>query len=229
MIQALGHLVPFTPSSLMYGLGYAVGFAVFCWFASTRKLLTDGILLVACAGLIGGLFGANVLQYVLTGQMGKSILGGIAGGYLTVYLVKRKLGIIRPTGDLFAVGLLAGEAVGRFGCFFAGCCNGLRCDLPWAINEHHPTQIYLSFACVSVLCTVLLVEAKIRPPENTLWYLQGALYCPLRFLIECFRDHPPSGFWISPAQVACMLGLIFFTGKLIGTMPIGAKRHLSAK
>jgi phosphatidylglycerol:prolipoprotein diacylglycerol transferase len=76
------------------------------------------------AGIAGGLIGANIAQLVATDSPGKSILGGISGGYLAVMAAKRYLGIVRPTGDLFALALAAGEAIGRWGCFLAGCCYG---------------------------------------------------------------------------------------------------------
>src|SRR5436309_4852125 len=93
-------------SVVCYGLGYLTGIGAFAWMARRRKLLTQGMFAVMAAGLIGALIAANVTQLV-TGQPGKTVLGGVAGGYLVVLLYKRWLGIVRPTGDLFAVALSA--------------------------------------------------------------------------------------------------------------------------
>jgi hypothetical protein len=91
----------------------------------------------ACAGRpLGDAIGAQVLQSVFGGIPGKSLLGGVAVGYAAVVYAKRQLGIRRPTGDLFAVALAAGEAVGRVGCFFAGCCYGKVTTVPWAVHNH---------------------------------------------------------------------------------------------
>ena len=62
------------------------------------------------------------------------------------------------TCDAFAPGIALGHVVGRFGCFFAGCCYGKPTTVPWAITftdpfaatnvgtplniPLHPTQLY---------------------------------------------------------------------------------------
>src|SRR6185437_4553020 len=100
-------------SSFCYALGYGTGLAAFWWMARRRGLDTPGVMTILVAGLLGGLGFANLLQWVFSGSPGKTILGGVAGGYVCVMAVKRYLGIRRPLGDLFAVAAAAGEAVGR--------------------------------------------------------------------------------------------------------------------
>lgn len=211
-----------TLSSFCYLLGYLTGLAAFVLLARRRGLATSGIMAIAGAGLIGGLLGANLGQWVCTRLFhdvtaGKSVLGGVAGGYLAVVLYKRHLGIVRPTGDLFAVALTAGEAVGRWGCFFGGCCYGTITTVPWAVSEHgqlrHPAQLYLSATNALTLAILLHVE-RTRPPENTLFYLQGVLCCTGRFVVEFFRTGPPPVAGLTLAQWACVAGFAFFAVKL---------------
>ena len=102
-------------SSLLYGLAYLTGALAFWLLARRRRLATEGIAWVATAGLVGGLVGANVGQWLITGSAGKSVLGGWLGGWLAVWATKKSLGLKRPTGDLFAVALMAGECIGRWG------------------------------------------------------------------------------------------------------------------
>ena len=202
--------------SLAYGLAYGVGALAFWRMAVRRKLATEGIAWVAVAGLVGGLLGATILQFLATGgTAGKSVLGGWIGGILGVWGVKRAMGLKRPTGDLFAVALMAGEAVGRWGCFFSGCCYGQVCALPWAVSQHdalrHPTHLYLSLACAMILLILVLIE-RTRPRENTLFVVQGLLYSSARFSVEFFRQHDgPPHFGLHAAQWACLAGLLFFT------------------
>lgn len=220
-------LLHFTPASLVYALAYSVGILVFCLLAQKRRLLTEGIGYVAMTGLVGGLLGANVGQFLATrGGTGKSVLGGILGGYLAVMLAKKRLGLVRPTGDLFAVALMAGEAIGRWGCFLGGCCGGRECALPWAIAGHHPTQLYLSAACALIFVILLLAETYRRPAENGLWYLQGVLYCPTRFVIEFFRDGATRQGWLSTAQWVCLLGLVFFVYKFVKENPFATTKRI---
>ncbi|MCW3053591.1 MAG: prolipoprotein diacylglyceryl transferase [Chthonomonadales bacterium] len=205
-------------SPLCYRLGYLTGLGAFWLMARQRGLATQGVFALLMAGLVGGLACANIAQWIFAGTAGKTVLGAVAGGYLCVALYKRYLGIRRPLGDLFAVALSAGEAVGRWGCFFAGCCYGRTCThLPWAIWQHdawrHPTQAYLSLASLGILMVLLCVE-RLRPPENTLFFLQGLLYCGARFGIEFLRDSPRTALNLSLAQWACLVGGLFFATRL---------------
>lgn len=99
-------------AAAVYAVGYAVGIAAFLLMAKRRKLLTTGVFHAMVAGLIGGLLVANAIQWIITGAPGKTIIGGIAGGWLSVELYKRHIGLKRSLGDLFAVAISAGEESG---------------------------------------------------------------------------------------------------------------------
>ena len=53
----------------------------------------------------------NNLAYLLAG---KTMVGGLLGGTIAVEFVKRR------TGDLFAIPMAVGVAIGRIGCFLSG-------------------------------------------------------------------------------------------------------------
>ena len=96
-------------------------------------------------------FGGDVLDHAGTILMGgKSVLFGMVGGYAGVELAKRYLGVTSKTGDAFVVPVAVGIGVGRWGCFFAGCCYGVPTKIPWGIVfasdslARHPIQIYES-------------------------------------------------------------------------------------
>jgi len=81
---------------------------------------------------------------------GKTIVGALAAGLLAVELTKRYIGLRQSTGDLYAVPLAVGIAIGRIGCFLTGLADntyGTPTRLPWAVNfgdgvPRHPTQLY---------------------------------------------------------------------------------------
>jgi len=203
-----------TLSSLYYACGYLTGLAAFIAMGVRRRMQIDVMLSVLAVAFTFGIFGAIFVQWIVTGELGRTILGGFAVGYLAVALYKKFYRISIPTGDLFAVALSAGEAVGRWGCWAGGCCYGRACSLPWAIRQHgemrHPTQIYMSLAAAIVLAILLYCESK-RPPVNFLFYLQGTLYCVFRFIIEFYREVPHiSMIGLSAAQVGCVAGFLFF-------------------
>ncbi len=86
-----------TLSARCYGLGYLTGLAAFAWMARRRKLATAGMMAVMGAGLLGGLVGANLAQWLFGGAAGKTVLGGIAGGYTPLSRMNRHdRHIVRP-------------------------------------------------------------------------------------------------------------------------------------
>jgi len=208
-------------SALLYACAYLAGLALFAMMARRRNIATAGIWILMQAGLIGGLAAAGLVQALASGAPGKTLLGGVAGGYLTVVLAKRVLGIARPTGDLWAVALAGGEAIGRLGCFVGGCCFGKAATVAWAVHDHgaarHPTQLYLAAAAFVTLCVLLLLD-RYRLPENTLLYVQGSLLCALRFGIEFYRDGGPVAGGMTLAQWACLAGVTFFAWQLVRTL-----------
>lgn len=234
-------------SSVSYALGYLAGFAAFIWIARRRGLATEGVMVIAGAALVGGLAFANLIQWLVTDPVnrahgaypfspddaGKTILGGLAGGYLTVVLVKKYLGIARPLGDLFALALSAGEAVGRWGCFFGGCCYGKASHVPWAVWQHgawrHPTQIYLSLTSLATFLLLVKLELRRRFAENMLFLIQGLLFCASRFVIEFFRAGPQPVLGLTLAQWGCIAGFAFFAVRLaMALRPRMAPAHREA-
>jgi phosphatidylglycerol---prolipoprotein diacylglyceryl transferase len=212
-----------TLSALCYGLGYLTGLGAFAWMAKRRGFVERTIWLIMQAGLIGGLLGANIAQWIVGGAAGKSILGGIVGGWLAVAAVKKYAKVRRPTGDLFAVAICAGEAVGRLGCFFGGCCYGKQSEVSWHVWQHgayrHPAQLYLSLSCLGILVVLLVLERK-WPRENHLLYVQGVLYCLARFAVEFYREGTPLLIGLTAAQVACAMGMIIFGSRLAATLSL---------
>jgi phosphatidylglycerol:prolipoprotein diacylglycerol transferase len=206
-------------SIAFYVAAYATGTLAFVVMARRRGLATDGIAILAAAGLLGGALGAQLLQWIGGGVPGKSLLGGVAAGYLAVIYAKRVLGIVRPTGDLFAVALSAGEAVGRIGCFFAGCCYGKVTNLPWGVYDHgafrHPTQLYSGLAAALTLALLVSLERRRALPENGLFYVQIAVLCALRFPIEFAREVPAPWLGLTTVQVACVFACAYFGRRLV--------------
>ena len=206
-----------TLSAVAYAIAYGAGIALFVWAARRRSLAAGDVRALVVAALFGGLIGATALQLIAGGTPGKTILGGIAGGWILVVLAKRERGLRRPLGDAFAFAIAGGEAVGRLGCFLAGCCYGKVANVPWAVWDHgaprHPTQLYSALAALLTLAVIAILERRGSLPDNGVFFVQGALFCALRFLVEFYRDVPAYG-GLSLAQYACAAGFAFFAWKL---------------
>lgn len=115
------------------------------------------------AAAVGGVIGSRLLHLledpVETGLSwrdpaflfgGKTIVGGLIGALVAVEWIKRRLGVTKATGDLLAVPLIVGIAIGRIGCFLSGLedhAYGTATILPWGVDfgdgvPRHPAQLY---------------------------------------------------------------------------------------
>lgn len=151
---------------------------------------------------------------------GKTILLGLVGGYAGVELAKWRLGITTKTGDRFAVPVAAGIGVGRFGCFFSGCCFGTETSLPWATQftwaetagtiGRHPTQIYEAVFHFSMAALLywLLIEKRFQGQLIKLYFLS---YFVFRFATEFIR---PEIRW-SGSLTAYQWAIVFFVPAFI--------------
>jgi len=202
-------------------LGYVVGALVFWWQLRARNLATSGMTLIALAAWGGGIVGTKLTEWLTHSQIwksdpalilnphlgGRTILGGVLCGWLAVEIAKKQLGIARSTGDLFALALPAGEAVGRLGCFFNQCCYGVPTNVLWACNQHgdwrHPTQIYLAISAALVFLIVLRAQKHLSR-EGDLFKLYLTLFGLSRFAIEFWRERNVIFAGLSLAQLACL-------------------------
>jgi phosphatidylglycerol:prolipoprotein diacylglycerol transferase len=208
-----------------YGTLVAIGFLAALWIvtrlAKRAKLSSERVtnlaIYCALAGLAGAklfmilfdfnaywndpgsLFSLSILQAAGVYQGGFVVAFGVA----LLYMRRQHLPIL-ATCDVFAPGIALGQAIGRIGCFSAGCCWGMATHAPWAVTFHnpqaaeltgvplgiplHPTQLYESAADALIFLFLYLQIAKAHTSGTILgWYL--TLYSAARFVIEFYRFH----------------------------------------
>ena len=139
------------------------------------------------------------LEMLMIWRGGLVFYGGFIFAFATcfLYLKKHRLPFLK-TCDLLVPGLVIGEAIGRIGCFFAGCCYGKPTELPWAVtftHPHslaklgvplHPTQLYSSFKALLVFL-ILITFRRYKKAEGQLIFLYVVLYAVGRLVIEPLR------------------------------------------
>jgi prolipoprotein diacylglyceryltransferase len=176
---------------------------------------------------IAAIFGAGVgakLPFVLLSSEpffsrpawftdGKTILSGLAGGYLCVELAKGMFGIRAKTGDGFAVPLAAAVAIGRWGCFFNGCCGAP--GVPIVESAFH--------ASMAVLLWRL---GRVEALRWQLLKLYLIAYAAFRFGTEFVRTEPRIAWGLTAYQfgAAAMIAVL----ALLWRLDERAKRTLPA-
>jgi len=212
-----------------YGVFLAFAFLAALWLAlrSARrtKIPGDAILDLWIAALVSGIVGAKLLLYVLdldyyvenprailTGLRSAGVFyGGFAAALITCVVMVVRRGISGwKVADIAAPSIALGQAVGRLGCFAAGCCYGRPTTLPWAVTftdpeAHritgvpldvplHPSQLYLSAADLALFAVLLVLSRrKRRDGQLFLWYV--ILYAALRTALEFTRGDPRGMLW----------------------------------
>lgn len=129
--------------------------------------------------------------------------GGFLGG-VGFLLILKGLKLRISTDLLWAIvpALTIGHAIGRFGCFLAGCCYGKKTELIWGIHLHgadrHPTQL-LEFSLLLALGVYLLRSSR---PKLQLISFYFTSYGLIRLFIESLRGDLIRGSWgmFSPSQ-----------------------------
>ncbi len=228
--QVFVPLGPIHPHLLFEFLAYAIGFQVY------RLARRDGDALstptrwrVIVAAAIGAAVGSKLLALVnepsaLLDNLshpvrfmaaGKTMVGGLLGGWFAVEFAKRRAGIRERTGDLFALPLCVGIAIGRLGCFLTGLPDhtfGTATTLPWGIDFgdgvlRHPTQLY-EIVFLAVLGLALL---KWRVPERgdgLAFRCVLVSYLAFRLAVDFLKPGEPL-LGLTAIQWACALALVY--------------------
>ena len=228
----IGHITLYT-----YGLFLALGFIIAIWFSKRNAAffnikaedISDLFFFILVSAIIGArllyvginfeTFKANPLEAFKIWNGGLVFFGGFIAATLTslVFLKQRGLPILK-IGDVVAPGIALGHAVGRLGCFFAGCCYGKTCDLPFAITfSHpqslaplgtplHPTQLYMVGSNL-ILFFILLAFQKRKRFNGMIFLAYIMLYSTFRAGIEYFRGDFRGDFFFEFLSLSQGIGL----------------------
>jgi phosphatidylglycerol---prolipoprotein diacylglyceryl transferase len=254
-----------------YGVLVAAAFLVGLWMvgrlAKDDGLNADSVTNLGLYCALAAIVGAKVMMFLIdipyysqhpgeifsieSLQAGGVFYGGLIGALAVAwwYMRRTRLPALR-TADVFAPAIALGHAIGRIGCFTAGCCWGTECDRSWAVTftsqeAHnrvgvplgvplHPTQLYESAAEFAIFA-MLYWRIRKAHPQGSIISLYLMLYSTARFIVEFFRYHEQGNLfngpldtsqWISLALFA--LGAAYFVRRGLGK-PAGPVPHLAGK
>ena len=146
---------------------------------------------------------------------GKTIVGGLLGGWAGVEIAKKFLRISHSTGDVFVFPLILGQCIGRVGCFLTGLddhTHGNFTRLPWAVNfgdgPRHPTQLYEIVFLLALAATLCILRARSRGsmPNGVLFRLYLLGYLLFRFAVEFIKPSWKPYLGLSAIQLASLAG-----------------------
>ena len=212
--------------------------------AKKNKINEEEILDFLFWGLIIGIIGARVYYVIFNFDYYKNNIGeifaiwngglAIHGGILAalvftiIYSKKKKLNILKLT-DIVAVGLIIGQAIGRWGNFFNGEAYGMVTTLTNLKNIHlpkfiidgmyiegsyrEPLFLYESISCVIGFIIIILIRKfykKLKLGQLTSIYL--IWYGITRLIIERFRS---DSLMLGSLKVAQIISILFILSGII--------------
>lgn len=237
--------ITITTYSLLLVAGLYLGLALSLVLSPRRGIKRPYAFLMAILCLLGGFVGARFL-YVLThlpgvierigrGEWapvfalilrgGLVFLGGLLGGALVSIIMARHFRIPWLSfADVLLPGVAIGQAVGRLGCYFAGCCYGVPSEhfgvvfpegsLAPAGIALLPTQWIESVALLFL--TAILVVLLLRGNVGTVTMVYLLAYGTFRFVLEFFRGDDIRGFWGPFSTSQWIALLLIFSGLFLG-------------
>jgi len=241
--HAFGHALH--PHAVMEVLAYTGGFQLYLFLRRRWKgpvVPLEQNLWVIVGAIFGALVGSKLLAWAeswqdyyrfwkLTHSLilfagGKTIVGGLLGGWIGVETAKKILGIKYSTGDLYVFPLILGMSVGRVGCFLTGLSDhtyGNYTSVPWAVDfgdgPRHPTQLY-DIVFLTILGFALWLRMQ-KPYENgRIFRLFIFGYCVYRFNVEWLKPTYKHYLGMSAIQLACLTGAIVGGWLLYGSKSI---------
>ncbi|HSD27819.1 MAG TPA: prolipoprotein diacylglyceryl transferase [Vicinamibacteria bacterium] len=236
------HLGP-TITLHTYGVLLAIAFLAGLWVAARQArragLDANHVTDMAVWVLIAGLVGAKLVLFALDWRpylqrpldllwSGGVFYGGLVAGILVAWWYARRHQLPGwATADVLAPGVILGQAIGRLGCFSAGCCWGKPTQLPWAVTftdinaarqvgtpmdtPLHPSQLYESFAAFLIFFFLLWLAPRKRFHGQVV-VVYVALYSVVRFGLEYLRGDPDRGSWfggvVSTSQIISIVLLV---------------------
>ena len=232
-----------------YGIMMAVAFiaAIFVavYNAKKRGFKSEDILTLALYVIPLSILGARTYFCIFTKTPqtfwqffeiwngGLAILGGVIGGVIAVvlYCTIHKKNFLE-VASIAAPSLILGQAIGRIGCFFAGCCYGIEVlnptlhFFPVSINIdgtwHFATMFWESFLCI-IGFVVLQIMLNRKLPRGATVCVYLCYYGTIRAIIETFRGDSLYLFGTG-IKVSQALSVILIIVGIIGLILIYTKK-----
>lgn len=227
--------IKITYYGFLIAVGMGLGVFLACKLAKKRNLKGDDFVVLACYALPLSILGARLyyvifspehysfLEFFQIWKGGMAIYGGIIGGAIGVilYCLIHKKNFL-DVADIAVVSLILGQAIGRIGCYFAGCCYGVEVTnpsqqwFPFATKIdgvwHYSTFFYESFCNFCVFVFLLIMIMKKVKTRGVMTGLYLVCYGAVRAVIETFRG---DSLYIGVLKVSQLLSILLVIAGLV--------------
>ncbi|MEG0752418.1 MAG: prolipoprotein diacylglyceryl transferase [Angelakisella sp.] len=204
----------FNAYSVCMVLAFLAGIAYYFYY--NRGGNNEHVMTIVTWALVCGFVGAK-LPLLLEGASlitlltGKSIIGGLAGGMLGVYTIKRIKHIRLRIGNVIAPSVALGMSIGRIGCYLNGCCAGIPASWGKDFGDgitRLPTQLFEVVFHLTAFLLLHRARGRVKTP-GLLFKLYLLCYFTFRFFMEFIRINPKLYWGMSVYQVLCLAGILF--------------------
>ena len=231
--------IPIFGGIRIYTYGVLVALAYFTgilWTTHEAKksgISSELVLDLAFYIIIASLVGARTLYIIIEWKRytthpldmlkiwegGLVFYGGLIGAMITAigFIKKHRLNFFK-IADVFVPGLSLGHAIGRLGCFAAGCCYGKEAPHSFLAVVYPPNHFSLAPAGIPLLPSQLFESAaslliffvlvfwrKRKRFEGERFLIYVILYSVARAFLETLRGNSVQGFiipqWLSTSQM----------------------------
>jgi phosphatidylglycerol:prolipoprotein diacylglycerol transferase len=197
-----------------YGIMMMVGFLMGGWLITQelrrRRLREEYSADIVLAALVGGVVGAKLWYFALTGNPATLLdrgglvwYGGFIGGALAVILNGwRRRVPLRWTMQLAAPALAAAYALGRIGCFLINDDYGRPTSLPWGVKfpQGYPPSTVANLAHVGIASPPGLDPTTVLAVHPTQLYETAIMLVAFVFLWKWRKLAHPAG-WLFGAYL----------------------------
>lgn len=226
--------VPVHTYGILVASGFLVAMTLAARAAERSGLDREKVLDLSFGILVAAMIGSRVLFIIVNWDEyahdlpavfafwngGLVFYGGFIGAVLfSIWYMRRHEMAFFPYADALGPAVAIGQALGRLGCFSAGCCWGGACDPHYLFAAHfppeslayqsqasnhliaagaattipiHPTQLYESLGCALLFLFLTYWRSRKRF-HGELLALYLMLYAPLRATVETFRGDEERG------------------------------------
>lgn len=214
-------------------LGIFVGMRYYTFLKrkDQEKFSNVNSLLILIAATLGALIGSHMIGSLERPDdlmkapdiwayiwLNNTIVGGLAGGLISVEAMKKIIGKKESTGDRMVYPLIVAMFIGRIGCFFTGVYEetyGLPTHSIFGMDlgDHiprHPVALYEMVFLATLFVLLKYFQRNFSYKSGVLFQIFMLLYFSFRFFLDFIKPKYNIILGLSTIQLVCFFIIIYY-------------------